>query len=371
MATASNRLASLDIFRGLTITFMIIVNTPGSWKYVYPPLRHAEWHGCTPTDLVFPFFLFIVGVSLWFSMQKYGQEINSGSVFRIMRRMITIFLLGIFLTIFPYFLSKDYSQLRIMGVLQRIALAYGIAALICLTVKHNYLWIVLAFILLAYWGVLTFFGGPDPYSLEGNFARKVDLALLGANHIYKGYGIPFEPEGLLSTIPAIGNVIIGYYAGAILGKAPYKPGTAFKLILIGAGCAGAGLLWSLFLPLNKPLWTSSYVLYSSGIAMGALALIFLIADVAGFASWGKFFIVFGSNAFFSFFLAGIWTRTMLYLVKISSNGEEMSLYNWIYYKICVPLAGYMNGSLIFAVLQVLIIWLLAFILYRKKIFIRL
>jgi predicted acyltransferase len=371
MAKTTPRLVSLDIFRGMTVAFMIIVNTPGSWKFVYPPLRHAEWHGCTPTDLVFPFFLFIVGVSLWFSMQKYGNEINAGSVLRILRRTVTIFLLGLFLTIFPYFLSKDYSQLRIMGVLQRIAIAYGLGAIICLTVRRDYLWIVLAFILLAYWGVLAFFGGEDPFSLEDNFARKVDLAILGANHVYKGFGVPFDPEGLLSTIPATGNVILGYFAGAVLGKAPARSVNAMKLLLLGAAMTGIGLLWSLWFPLNKPLWTSSYVLFSSGIAMAVLALIFWISDVAGFTSWGGFFKVFGSNALFSFFLAGIWTKTMLYLVRIPAGEETITLYNWIYRKICVPLAGDMNGSLMFALLQMLIIWLFAYFLYRKKIFVRL
>lgn len=371
MSKSSGRLVSLDIFRGMTIAFMIIVNNPGSWEYVYPPLRHAKWHGCTPTDLVFPFFLFIVGVSLWFSMQKYGHEINAGSVFRIFRRMVTIFLLGLFLAIFPYFLSKDYSQLRIMGVLQRIAVAYALGAMICLAVRRDYLWIVLALILLAYWGAMAFFGGDDPYSLEGNFAGKADLAILGVNHVYKGFGVPFDPEGPFSTITATCNVIIGYYAGAVIGKPPFRSASASKLILIGAGAIGAGLLWSLWFPLNKPLWTSSYVLYSSGMAMVVLAIVFRISDVAGFSSWGSFFKVFGMNALFSFFLAGIWTKTMLYLIKMPSGDGTMNLYSWIYRKICVPVAGEMNGSLMFALLQVLIIWLFALFLYRKKLFIRL
>jgi len=186
MAKNVSRLVSLDIFRGLTVAFMIIVNTPGSWNYVYPPLRHSEWHGCTPTDLVFPFFLFIVGVSTWYSLKKYGHEINKGSVWRIVRRMITIFALGLFLAIFPYF-NRDYSALRIMGVLQRIALAYGLGALLCLTVRRDYLWIVMAGILLFYWALLAIFGGSDPYSLDGNFASKVDAAILGINHLYRGF----------------------------------------------------------------------------------------------------------------------------------------------------------------------------------------
>lgn len=367
----STRLTSLDIFRGLTITFMIIVNTPGSWKYVYPPLRHASWHGCTPTDMVFPFFLFIVGVSMWYSLEKYGNVLNKQSVFRILRRTVTIFLVGLFLTIFPNFFHRDYSALRIMGVLQRIALAYGFGAIICLSVKRQYLWIVVAVILSSYWALLAFLGGPDPYSLEGNLAIPVDTAILGVKHLYKGFGIPFDPEGLLSTIPAIATVIIGYFSGGIIGKTSAETKTAVKLFLLGAGSIGLGLIWSIFFPLNKPLWTSSYVLYTAGLAMGVLALLYLVADVWKFKKWGSFFMVFGTNALFAFFLAGIWTKTMLYIIKIPSGEDKISFYTWFYEKICVPVAGNLPGSLMFALIQVLIIWGIALILYRRKIFIRL
>jgi predicted acyltransferase len=367
MAKSSSRLVSLDIFRGLTVAFMIVVNTPGSWKYVYPPLRHASWHGCTPTDLVFPFFLFIVGTSMWYSMKKYGQEINSGSVLRIIRRMVTIFAIGLLLAIFPYF-GRDYSTLRIMGVLQRIAIAYGIGAFLCLTIRRDYLWIVVAVLLLLYWAILAFFGSADPYSLEGNFVSKVDVAILGVNHIYKGFGVPFDPEGLLSTLPAVGTVIIGYYTGEIIGKGPAAGKTVLKLLLFGAASSGLGLLWSFLLPINKPLWTSSYVLYTAGLAMGVLALIYFVADVLKFQKWGIFFLVFGTNALFSYFLAGIWTRLMLF-IKIGEN--KISLYTWFYEKACVPVAGNMNGSLMFAIIQVILIWLIALFLYKKKIMIRL
>ena len=370
MAKGSSRLISLDIFRGMTIAFMIIVNTPGSWKYVYPPLKHAEWHGCTPTDLVFPFFLFIVGVSTYYSLKKFGNEINSSSIFRIIRRMVAIFAVGLFLTIFPYF-ARDYSTLRIMGVLQRIALAYGIGAIICLTIRKEYLWIVAAVLLLLYWAVLAFFGGADPYSLNDNFALKADLAILGKNHMYKGFGIPFEPEGLLSTIPSICTVIIGYFTGALVAKGSANGKTVLKLLLIGAGVTGLGYLWGMVFPINKALWTSSYVLYSAGIAMIVLSIIFLIADVVKFKIWGTFFIVFGTNALFTFALAGIWTKLMLYVIKISSGGEKISFYNWFYEKVCVPVAGNMNGSLMFALIQVLLLWIVALILYRRKIMIRL
>jgi predicted acyltransferase len=370
MVKNSGRLDSLDIFRGMTIAFMIIVNTPGSWKYVYAPLKHAEWHGCTPTDLVFPFFLFIVGVSTWFSLKKYGSEINSSSVFRILRRMVAIFAVGLLLTIFPYF-NRDYSMLRIMGVLQRIALAYGFGAIICLSVRKEYLWIVTAVLLLLYWALMAFLGGADPYSLNDNFALKADLAILGKNHMYKGFGIPFEPEGLLSTIPSICTVIIGYFTGELISKGAASGKTVMKLLIIGAGIAGLGYLWGFAFPINKALWTSSYVLYSAGLAIIILSVLYLIADVLKFKMWGTFFIIFGTNALFTFAMAAIWTKLMLYVIKIPSGGEKISFYNWFYEKVCVPVAGNLNGSLMFAVIQVLLLWAVALILYRKKIMIRL
>jgi len=367
--SVSGRLVSLDIFRGLTVAFMIIVNTPGSWNYIYPPLEHSKWHGCTPTDLVFPFFLFIVGVSMWFSFKKYGQEINGGSILRILRRMVTIFAVGIFLAIFPLF-GRDYSTLRIMGVLQRIALAYGIGAILCLIISRNYLWIVIVIILLLYWALLAFFGGADPYSLNGNLTIKVDPAILGANHLYKGFGIPFDPEGLLSTLPAIATVIIGYYIGELVGNGSPSGKTFLLLILFGAASFGLGYLWGMVFPINKPLWTSSYVLYTAGLAMGVLAFIYLVADLWKFSIWGVFFLIFGTNAIFSYFLSGIWTRLMLF-IKIPSGGNKITLYSWLYEKVCVPIAGNLNGSLMFAIIQMLFIWGIALVLYRKKIMIRL
>jgi predicted acyltransferase len=273
------------------------------------------------------------------------------------------------LTIFPFF-GRDYSTLRIMGVLQRIAIAYGIGAIICLSVRRDYLWIVTAALLLIYWGMLVFFGGADPYSLEGNFALKTDLAILGKNHMYKGFGIPFEPEGLLSTIPSICTVIVGYFIGELIHKGTATGSTVLKLFIIGAGTTGLGYLWGIVFPINKPLWTSSYVLYSAGIAMIVLSFIYLLADVLKFRKWGEFFMVFGTNALFTFFIAGIWTKIMLY-TKISMGNEKITLYSWIYQKVCVPVAGNLNGSLMFALMQVFLLWVVALILYRRKIMIRL
>ncbi|NSW95569.1 MAG: hypothetical protein HPY62_12755 [Bacteroidales bacterium] len=369
MVKGSSRIQSLDIFRGMTVAFMIIVNTPGSWKYVYSPLRHSEWHGCTPTDLVFPFFLFIVGVSMWFSFKKYGHELNSASFFRIIRRAVTIFTLGVFLNIFPYF-ERDYSTLRIMGVLQRIALAYLIASLVCLSVRKEYLWIIFALILLGYWALLGIFGGGDPYSTGNNLVLKIDKAILGQSHLYRGYGIPFDPEGLLSTLPSACTVILGYYTGELIGKNSTDLKTVLKILAIGISLSGLGLLWNILLPINKPLWTSSFVLYTGGIAMTAFALIYLLAEVWKLRKWGFFFIVFGTNALFSYFIAGIWTR-LLMAVKVMSGTDKISLYTWFYEKICAPVAGNLNGSLMFAIIQMILVWTLALILYRKKIMIRL
>ena len=244
-------------------------------------------------------------------------------------------------------------------------------AIICLSVRKEYLWIVIAVLLLLYWALLAFFGGADPYSLNDNFALKADLAILGKNHMYKGFGIPFEPEGLLSTIPSICTVIIGYFTGEMISKGAASGKTVLKLFIIGAGMAGLGYLWGMVFPINKALWTSSYVLYSAGFAMIILALIYLLADVLKFRMWGTFFIIFGTNALFTFAMAAIWTKLMLYVIKIPSGGEKISFYNWFYEKVCVPVAGNLNGSLMFAIIQVLILWGVALILYRKKIMIRL
>jgi predicted acyltransferase len=319
--------------------------------------------------MVFPFFLYIVGVSIWYSLKKYGPKLNSAALFRILRRSIAIFCIGLFLAIFPYF-NRDYSNLRIMGVLQRIALAYGFGALLCLTVRRDYLWVVTAGLLLLYWGILVIFGTDDPFSLDGNFVLRADLAIIGKNHMYHGYGRPFDPEGLLSTIPAIGTVIIGYYTGELTDRKGHNISTVFKLAILGLGLTGFGMVWGKIFPINKPLWTSSYVLYTAGFAMMVFAAIYGIVDVAKFKKWGSFFKVFGINALFSFFLAGIWTR-LLSFIRISTESEKITLYNWLYEKIFMPVAGKMTGSLIFAIFQMMIIWIFAYLLYRKEVIIKL
>ncbi len=365
-AGKSARLMSLDVFRGMTVVFMIIVNTPGTWSHVYAPLRHASWHGCTPTDLVFPSFLFISGVAMWYSLRKFNFEFSGPALFRIIRRVALIFAVGLFLNIFPRF-ARDYDTLRIMGVLQRIALAWGLGAILVLMIKKNYIWVATAVLLFGYWALMYFMGGSDPYSLEGNYARTVDLALIGENHLYKGFGIPFDPEGLLSTIPATATVLLGFMTGGLITGKGSSWKTVGWLSFVGALLIGAGLLWGEYFPINKPIWTSSYVLYAGGIGMVILALLFMIVDIWNLKGWTGFFNTFGTNALFTYVLAGMLTKTLL-VIKVG----EVSLYNWIFTHICSPLFEEQKlASLLFPLMLVTVIWALGYILYRKKIIIRL
>ncbi len=365
-AGKSARLMSLDVFRGMTVVFMIIVNTPGTWSHVYAPLRHASWHGCTPTDLVFPSFLFISGVAMWYSLRKFNFEFSGPALFRIIRRVALIFAVGLFLNIFPRF-ARDYDTLRIMGVLQRIALAWGLGAILVLIIKKNYIWVTTAVLLFGYWALMYFMGGSDPYSLEGNYARTVDLALIGENHLYKGFGIPFDPEGLLSTIPATATVLLGFMTGGLITGKGNSWKTVGWLSFVGALLVGAGLLWGEYFPINKPIWTSSYVLYAGGIGMVILALLFMIVDIWNLRGWTGFFNTFGTNALFTYVLAGMLTKTLLVITV-----GEVSLYNWIFTHLCSPLFEEQKlASLLFPIMLVTVIWALGYILYRKKIIIRL
>ncbi|MBD0833325.1 DUF5009 domain-containing protein [Aestuariibaculum sp. TT11] len=364
----SKRLLSLDVLRGITISFMILVNTPGSWTYVYSPLRHAKWHGCTPTDLVFPFFLFIVGISVWFSFKKYETQLSTVTFFKIIKRTAIIFLIGLFLNLYPFF---NFSEVRIMGVLQRIALAYGVGAIMCLSLNRRGLLIALFAILLGYWGVMGF-GAEDLVSLENNRVRSLDLWLLGEQHIYKGFGIPFDPEGILSAIPSVGTVIIGFFIGQILSVNSAVVSKIRKLIVVGTIMVILGLIWGVWFPINKPIWTSSYVLYTAGIGCGFLAVLIFIIDYKGFRKWTVPFVHFGMNPLFIFVISGLYVKTMSYLIHVNDKvvGEKVSGYKYLFEHIFSPLAGPMNGSLLFALVHILVFWFVCYFLYKRKIFIK-
>ena len=364
----AKRLLALDVLRGLTIALMIMVNTPGSWGYVYPPLLHSKWHGCTPTDLVFPFFLFIVGVSLWYSFKKYGEGLTKKGLLKVFKRFSIIFFLGLFLNLFPKF---NFENLRFFGVLQRIAIAYGIVAILCMQFNFKQLLAIFGLILFGYWGLLYFGGSEDVYSLTTNVVGKFDLLLFGENHIYKGFGIPFDPEGLISAIPSLATVLIGYFTGRLIDLASSVIEAIKKLVVFGMACAVLGWFWGYILPINKPLWTSSYVLYAGGLAMVFLALLLWIIDIKGIKKWSSPFIHFGTNPLFIFVFSGIYVKTILYLVKsTNSEGETITGYRYLYENIFVPIAGNMNGSLLFAISHIIVFWFLTYILYKNKIFIK-
>lgn len=365
---AVKRLLALDVLRGLTIALMIMVNTPGSWSYVYPPLLHSKWHGCTPTDLVFPFFLFIVGVSMWYSFKKYGEGVTKKGLFKVLKRFSVIFLLGLFLNAFPKF---DFENLRFFGVLQRIAIAYAVGAVLCMQFNFKQLLIISGTILMGYWALLYFGGSGDVYSLASNAVGKVDLFIFGENHIYKGFGIPFDPEGLLSSIPSVATVLIGYFTGRLIDEAITVTAAIKKLVFFGIIGVLIGWFWGYLLPINKPLWTSSYVLYAGGLAMLFLALLLWLIDVKGVKKWANPFIHFGTNPLFIFVFSGIYAKVIIYLVKsTNSEGETITGYGYLYENIFVPIAGNMNGSLLFAISHIIVFWLLTYVLYRRKIFIK-
>jgi len=364
---AAKRLVALDVLRGLTIALMIMVNTPGSWSYVYPPLEHSDWDGATPTDLVFPFFLFIVGVSMWYSFKKYGSGITRSGLKKVLKRVAIIFLLGLFLNALPYF---EFEKLRIYGVLQRIAIAYGIAALLCMKFDYKKLTYVFVALLLGYWALIYFGGTGNGYSLEGNVVRQLDLFLFGENHIYGGFGIPFDPEGLLSSIPSVATVLLGYFTGRIIENSGDVSVAVKKLIFIGIILVIIGLLWDLVYPINKPIWSSSYVVYTGGLAMLFLSLLLWLIDIKNIKKVFMPFIHFGTNPLFIFMFAGVFGRMMRLVKTTNASGESITVLNYYYSELLVPIFGNMNGSLFFAVSHIVFFWFLTYILYKKKIFIK-
>ena len=379
---STNRLLSLDAFRGITIAAMILVNTPGSWAHVYAPLRHAEWHGWTPTDLIFPFFLFIVGVAMTFSIQTLiGVDFKSEIYKKVIKRSVILFLLGVLLNFYPFgipFTSDGWSNfsfssiidtfldIRIMGVLQRIALCYLFTSImiIHLTRRDQF---YAAFGLLAVYAIAILLYGH--LTLEDNLARTIDLAIFSPANMYSVRGIPFDPEGLFSTIPAIVTTLSGVFVGNLLRGHLSPKEKATQLVLWGLAGILLGNGLNILIPINKQLWTPSYVFLTSGWACLILALFYWLMDIKKTNLWAKPFIVFGSNSLFLFFASGILVRT-LFRIKIATEETTLSLYSWLYNSFFVPWAGELNGSLFFAITWILL-WLgVLWLFYVKKIFIK-
>jgi predicted acyltransferase len=361
---------ALDVFRGLTVALMIIVNNPGSWASVYPPLLHSVWNGCTPTDLVFPFFLFIIGVAMWYSYKKTDHKISNSLVLKVLRRSVIIYLIGLSLNAYAVF-SLNPATIRIMGVMPRIAIAYCIASFIVLGIPVKRVTLLIGVILLVYWAILVMFGADTPFTLEGNFARTFDIAVLGLNHIPEFHGVRFDQTGLLSTLPSITSVLFGYLAGRLIDTSEIKLKAIKKLIIYGLSGIAAALLWNLLFPINKPLWTSSFVLYTSGFASLFLGILLWIIDIKGFTKWSTPFLVFGINPLFLYVLSEVLAITFGFELASFASGEKTSIVNWIYTTCFIPVAGHKSASLLYAIAFASVCWLGGWLLYKRKIIVKL
>jgi predicted acyltransferase len=335
---------------------------------------HADWHGFTPTDLVFPSFLFAVGNAMAFVMHKYENQ--PGSVFwsKILKRTFIIFLLGFLMYWFPFFREaegggvelKPLSETRIPGVLQRIALCYFFAAIIIhYGSKRFALWFsVLA--LLAYWVLSYVFGDPsDPYSLAGNAGLKLDLFLLGEKHLYHGEGIAFDPEGLLSTLPSIVNVIAGFFAGDYIRRNGSSYETIAKLMIAGALLILAAFIWDLAFPINKKIWTSSFVLLTVGIDLLIISILIYITEVYKRQRWTFFFVVFGRNPLFIYLLADV-LLTIISMIRIGDS----NLQQWLFRDVFGAVSGPYLASFLFAFFFMLLNWTVGYFMDRNRIYVK-
>jgi predicted acyltransferase len=368
------RFLSLDVFRGLTIALMIVVNSPGTGAEIYSYLVHAKWFGFTLADLVFPSFLFAMGNAMSFSMLKLK---NTSSVVvwkKIIKRTIIIFLLGYLLYWFPFFkigeeglMLKPISQTRIMGVLQRIALCYFFAMIIFYYLSEKAALIISAFILLGYWAVLYVFGEPGAkLEMATNAATKFDLAILGIGHIYKKDSIPFDPEGLLSTFPAIVNVIGGYLAGIFIQKKGKSFEGISKLLMVGFLLASLALWWDLIFPISKKLWTSPFVLYTVGLDLSIIAILIYAIELKKISFGIKFFDVFGKNPLFIY----LFSELFFISLRLIPVGGGLDAFEWVSERIFQVIFPGPFGSLATAIVYVLFCWSLGWWLYKKKIYIK-
>ena len=393
------RLLSLDVFRGMTIAGMLLVNNPGSWGAIYPPLAHAPWHGWTPTDLIFPFFLFIVGITTHLSLQarRARGDDNPALVRQILRRGALIFLAGLLLNGFPFFswgsiegvtnpsfLDRVVDRLyhwRIMGVLQRIGLAYTFAAVLTLRTTLKQQIVILATLLFGYWFAITLlpvppdgFRGIDVLATpSATLPAYVDRLILdwGAygNHLWVG-GRTWDPEGILSTIPAIGTAVLGVMCGRWIGTPRPLPERLAGMFAVGSVAMVAGLMWHWSFPINKNLWTSSYVLFTGGMAAVTLATCMWIVDEQRITGWTKPLVVYGMNPIVAFVGSGIMARLVYSILKVESDGQPIALQAWIYRTFYASWLDPRNASLLFAVTFVLV-WLgILWVLYQRRIFVK-
>jgi predicted acyltransferase len=385
-APSGERLVSLDVFRGATIAAMILVNDPGSWQHIYWPLEHAEWNGWTPTDLIFPFFLFIVGVAMTLSFaSRLGRGMSRGKLaWHVVTRSVALFAIGLFLNAFPDF---QWHTIRIMGVLQRIAICYLAAGLLYLAswrvqkqpdggarAKSNWLLIAgCAVVLLAgYWAVMKFVPVPgygigrlDP---EGNLGAYLDRKIMGG-HLWSE-SVTWDPEGLLGTFPAIATALLGILTGEWLRSQHTGARKATGMAAAGAVLLVLGRVLHPFFPINKNLWTSTFVLFTGGFALLVLALLYWFIDLKGHRRWAAPFLVFGRNAIAVYVASELFILVAVTYGFYDSNGDFQTWQEWFYNTLFVPHASPKNASLAFAIFYVLLWLVLMWPLDRKRIFIR-
>jgi len=385
MTESKQRLLSLDFFRGLTVAAMILVNNPGSWGHIYAPLEHAEWNGCTPTDLIFPFFLWIVGVSIAFAMStsKSDPAMHSKTIVKALKRGIILYLLGFFLAIFGKLMGvifdgksliEAFQTVRLLGVLQRIGIVFIISSIIFLKFSNKAIFRIFISILAIYWALMTFVPVPGigyaNMEKETNLAAWIDRAILTESHTWAS-AKTWDPEGVLSTLPAIGTCLFGILVGVWMRRKDIDNATKVAwLFTAGIAAIILGLLWDLQFPINKSLWTSSYVLYAGGLASVGLALCFWLIDVQGYKKITTPFVVYGINAITVFFLAGLMPR-VLNLIKINNtDGTKTALLEKLYTTFYTPYFSPVNASLVWAITYVLGFYVLLYIMYKKNIIIK-
>ena len=349
---------------------------------------HAEWHGLSPTDLVFPFFMFIMGISTYISLRKYKFEFSRDALFKILKRTIVIFLIGLAIAWFSLFMrtfnklsvedigfferliraANNFENLRILGVMQRLAITYGVTSIIGITIKHRYILPIAAGLLLTYLVILLTGNGFE--RSESNIVSIIDQAILGVNHMYKDGGLAIDPEGLLSTIPAIAHVLIGFYCGQLIMSTKDNNERIQKLFIVGTILTFAGFLFDYGCPINKKLWTPTFVLTTCGLASLFLALLIWIIDIKGAKKWSIFFESFGVNPLFLYVFGAVLTILFGTLQIIPHDGDLVSIHTFLYKIVLVPILGDLNGSLAYALIFVTINWLVGNILYKKQIYIK-
>jgi len=359
-ASQPGRLISLDVFRGLTVMAMILVNNPGDWGHIYPPFEHAEWNGCTPTDLIFPFFLFIVGMSLVYALDgvKQRSEPQGAVLLRVLRRAAVLFGLGLLLSLYPKF---DFSVVRVMGVLQRIALVFlGCSVIFLKTNWRTQIWLLVSF-LVGYAVLMQVVPVPGfgPANLEPstNLGAWLDRLMFGEAHLWKT-SKTWDPEGLLGTLPALGTGLLGVLTAQWLRRRDQEPAAKVAWLFVAAGAVViAGLLWAPWFPINKALWTSSYVLYAGGLAIAGLAALYWVCDVQGYRAWTRPALVYGVNAILVFCLSALLSRTFGLFHLMGPAGKAVGLKEWLYeWGIAPHFADPRTASLVGAATLVVIWW---------------